>query len=153
MGKMKYTVTTTTKRCPRCGEVLEEDTKGCFTPIIAIFAFWTLPFYIGWFLVNVALDYPSIPKIKTRVVTCPNCSLPVCTYHKSYTDLSLEERLAYQFRGWIYLSYVLGGVVLIGAAGFVPFSVFSWYGLVWFLLLAGLLSIIIVYRRKLSKCK
>ena len=154
MAKIRYTVTTSTKRCPICGEVLEENTQGDLTPILTClgvaFCFVSIPI----FLIIFALDCPSIPKLGTKVVTCPNCSLSVCTYNKTWGDLRTDEKVTYKFRIWIYVCYVLGAIFGVSTFGLLTSApIISWWGLTSLLSLAGVLAIIITYRVAQAKAE
>ena len=152
MAKIRYTITSTTKRCPRCGEVIEEKSSNTLIPTLlgALFFYIAIPIFIILF----ALDAPSIPKLGTNVVTCPNCFLPVCTYSKTWADLRAYERVAYRFRIWIYVCYVLGAIWGICSFGLLTGApIVSWWGLTWLLSLAGVLAIIITYRVAQAKAE
>lgn len=154
MAKIRYTVTTTTTRCPRCGEVLEAKTRGNFTPVLtclyAIFFYISIPIFI----ILVALDAPSIPKIGIKEVVCPNCFSLVCTYRKAIGDLRADERVTYKFRIWIYVCYVLGAIWGVCSFGLLTSApMVSWWGLTWLLSLAGVLAIIITYRVAQAKAE
>lgn len=155
MGRIRYTVTTTTKCCPHCGEIIDQKSSGEFTPLYGIIFFFT--FYIlipYWIIKYLALKIPEIPAVGEKMMACPHCSLPIRTNNKSVKELNSEELLNYNFRIWFWVCYGLGG--LFGCSLFFTLvsevSLISFGGLLSLLSLLGALVIIFIYRYKLAAC-
>ena len=92
MGRIRYTVTTLTTRCPHCGYTLDEETHGALTPIISCLWFITFPILIPYAIIKyLGLGDPDMPKIGQKMITCPHCSLPVRTNNLAIEDLSQKE--------------------------------------------------------------
>lgn len=155
MGRIRYTVITTTKRCPHCGKIIDRKSSGNFTPlygIIFLFAFYVLIPY--WIIKYLALKAPEIPVVGEKIMSCPHCSLPIKTDNLSIKELNPEALLNYNFRIWFWVCYGLGG--LFGSSLFFTLisetSLISFGGLLSLLSLIGVLVIIFIYRYKLAIC-
>ena len=155
MGTFKYTVTTLTNSCPHCGYILEEETHGALTPIIACLWFVTFPVLIPYAIIKFwGLGCPYVPKIGPKMITCPNCSKPVKTNNLAVEDLDLEELVTYRFRIWFYVSYVLGAILSFTLLYLLidGLPIVSVGGLIALLAFLGVVAIIITYRVKLANC-
>ena len=155
MGKIRYTVTTLTTRCPHCGYTLDEETHGALTPLISCLWFITFPILIPYAIIKyLGLGDPDIPKIGPKMITCPHCSLPVRTNNLAVEDLTAEDLITYHFRIWFYVSYVLGAILsftlLYLLIDSVPIA--SGGGLIALFSLLGVIAIVITYRVKLANC-
>ena len=155
MGKIRYTVTTLTTRCPHCGYTLDEETHGALTPIISCLWFITFPILIPYAIIKyLGLGDPDIPKIGPKMITCPHCSLPVRTNNLAVEDLNPEALVTYRFRIWFYVSYLLGAILSFTLLYLLidGLPIVSGGGLIALLALIGVISIIITYRVKLANC-
>ena len=155
MGRIRYTVTTTTKRCPHCGKVIDQKAEGELTPlygIIFLFAFYILIPY--WLIKYLAFKAPEVPSVGEKITKCPHCALPIRTDNVSIGELKSEALLNYKFRVWFWVCYGLGA--LFGTSLFFTLvseaSLASVGGLIALLSLLGTLAIIFVYRYRLSQC-
>ena len=52
MCKIRYTVTTITKRCPYCGKIVDTETHGESTPLLGIAFLFTFPVTIPYLLIR-----------------------------------------------------------------------------------------------------
>ncbi len=112
MGTFKYTITTTTERCPHCGYVFSETVKGALDPIIA--GCWpiTLPIRIPYWLIKYCgFGNPVVPTVGEKIVTCPKCSMPVRTTDIKIEHMNAEQILNFKFQTWFRVAYVLGAVL------------------------------------------
>ena len=156
MGRIRYTVTTLTTRCPHCGHTLDEETHGEFTPILSCLWFITLPILIPHLIIKFwGLGDPDMPKIGPKVITCPQCSLPVRTNNSAIEDLSPEDLLTYKFKLWFYVSYGLGAILSFALLSLLMdgLPIVSGGGLIALFSLVGIISIVLTYRIKLQNCK
>ena len=153
MGKIRYTVTTITKRCPYCGKTVDTETHGEFTPFLGILFLFTFPVFIPYLLIRyLALKDPTFPKIGPKSFPCPHCSLPILTNNHAVEDLDGKDLFLHKFKKWIYISYVIGGV--FGICVFIMIigePVISLFGLFALLSLIGVVTIIITYHIKLEE--
>ena len=155
MAKIRYTITTSTTSCPHCGYVLKKKTRGALTPIISCLWFITLPILIPYAIIKfVGLGAPDIPKIGPKMITCPNCSLPIRTDNLAIEDLKPEESVTFHFRIWFYVSYVLGTILSFTLLYLLidGLPIVSIGGLIALLSLLGVLTIILTYRLQLVNC-
>jgi hypothetical protein len=112
MGKIRYTVTTKTTRCPYCGRILNEDIEGQLAPLIACLWFITLPVLIPyWVIKHWGLGDPVMPKVGPKTMKCPQCFRDVRTGNLAVEDLQEEELVTYRFRTWFYVSYAFGAML------------------------------------------
>jgi tetratricopeptide (TPR) repeat protein len=156
MGRIKYTVTTTTKRCPHCGKIIDQKSEGELTPlygIIFLFAFYILIPY--WLIKYLAFKAPEVPSVGEKFMKCPHCSSPIMTNNVSIGELKSESLLNYKYRVWFWVCYSMGA--LCGSSLFFTLvseaSLNSVGGLISLLSLIGALAIIFAYRYQLSKCR
>lgn len=155
MGTFRYTVTTLTTRCPRCGYELDEETHGSLTPIISYLWFITFPILIPYAIIKYwGLGTPDIPKIGPKMITCPHCSLQVKTNNLEVEDLEPEALVIYHFRIWFYVSYVLGAILSFTLIYLLidGLRIVSGGGLIALLAFLGVITIVITYRVKLANC-
>lgn len=153
MGKIRYTVTTITKRCPYCGKIVDTETHGESTPLLGIAFLFTFPVAIPYLLIRyLALKDPEFPKIGPKSFKCPYCSLPIRTNNYAVEDLEGEKLFLYKFKKWAYISYAIGGV--LGACVFAMImveQVISLFGLLALLSFIGVVVIITAYHIKLKE--
>lgn len=156
MAKIRYTITTTTIRCPYCGYILGQESEGHFAPIIACLWIFALPALIPyWVIKHWAFGNPVMPEVGPKTANCPQCSQLVRTGSLSVEDLQPEEFITYHFKPWIYVSYVLGAIL-----GFTLFpllldgdSIISVRGFIALIAFLGILAITLSYRNKMANCK
>ena len=153
MGRIRYTVTTITKRCPYCGEILDTETHGDLAPFLGIFFIFIFPIVVPYLLIRyLALKNPDFPKIGPKFFQCPHCSLPIRTDNYAIQDLHGKNLFLYKFKKWVYICYALGGIF-----GFSIFAIVeeSPATLFWVLLaslsLIGVAAIIIIYHTKIKE--
>lgn len=151
--RIRYTVTTKTRRCRHCGAILEQETSGEETPFLASFGCLLFPVLIPYWLIHsFGFDYPTIPKIGPPVAKCHRCFNPYFTEMCEVSALKGEALLNYRFRIWFYVCYVLGTILTIDILylliGGQP--ILSIGGLVALISLVGVIAIILTYRLKLA---
>ena len=153
MGKIRYTVTTITKRCPYCGRTVDTETHGEFAPFLGILLLFTFPIVIPyWLLKHLAFQDPDFPKIGPKTTPCPHCSLPIRTENYAIEDLKGENLFLHRFKKWIYISYVFGAICGICIFGMVTgAAVVSLWGLFALLSLIAIVATIIAYHVKLEE--
>ena len=153
MGKIRYTVTTITKKCPHCEKTVDTETHGEFTPILSILFLFTFPIVIPyWILRYLAFKDPDFPKIGSKTFSCPHCSLPISTDNYAVEDLKGEKLFLHKFKKWVYISYVIGAVCGVCAFGMITGApVVSLWGLFALLSLIAVVAIIITYHVKLEE--
>ena len=153
MGKIRYTVTTITKRCPYCGKTTDEETHGELTPFLGIIFLFTFPIVIPYLIIRyLALKDPDFPKIGPKSFLCPHCSLPIRTDNYAVEDLDGEKLFLHKFKKWVYISYVIGAV--FGVCVFsmiIGEPIISLCGLYALLSFVGVVAIIITYHIKLEE--
>ena len=111
MAIHKYTVTTTTVRCPHCGHILYEWSKGGCTPIIAVCWPVTLPAMLPYLAIkHWGFGNPTIPTVGEEVIPCPKCSLPVRTVDLKMEHMNPVQLLNFKFQSWFRVAYVLGAL-------------------------------------------
>ena len=155
MGRISYTVTTRTNSCPHCGHVISKKTEGALTPVFSLLWIFFIPALIPYLIIRAwALKRPNIPKVGPKTITCPRCSMPVKTDKLALEDLNAKELLAYRFRIWFYVSYILGGVFGYSLLWFLldGLQIVSSIGLTVLLSFLGIVAIVVTYRVKLAKC-
>lgn len=119
MGKIKYTVTTLTKRCSNCGQVIETETHGAFEPLLACFCYITFPIRIAYALLNIlAFSSPIFKKIGPKYCQCPSCLEIVKTDNYYVEELYGEYLLNYKFNPLFYLAYGFGSVLIFTLLSF-----------------------------------
>lgn len=155
MAKIRYTITTTTTRCPYCGYILGQETEGHFAPVIACLWIFALPALIPyWVIKHWALGNPVMPEVGPKTVNCPQCSHLVRTGSLTVEDLQPEEFITYHFKPWFYVSYTLGAIL-----GFTLFPllmdggpIISVRGLISLIAFSGIVAITLSYRNKIANC-
>ena len=152
--KIRYTVTTHTKKCPKCGEILESETHGELTPILAVMSFVLFPVFISYFLLYfLAFSSPDQPKVGSKYCYCPKCLEISKTGNLYKEELYGQDLLNYKFYIVFFLAYGLGACVLysllIGCLNGFSTAVII-VAILGFCVLAG---IIITYRILLKKYK
>ena len=153
---MKYKYMVYEKKCPYCGHTLDEDWHEALSPFLGIFMLILFPVFIScWLIWRFGFGDPTIPKVGDKVISCPNCSLPIRTDKVSFVDLTGEEFLAYRFRVWFIVSCVIGGVFTISALYLLVagLPIVSWCGLISLLSLLCVAAIIATYRMKLARLR
>ena len=155
MGRIRYTVTTITKRCPHCGEIVDKETHGEFTPFLGILFMFTFPVQIPYLIIRyLALKDPDFPSIGEKFFTCPHCSLPIRTNNYAVEDLDDENLFLHKFKKWAYISYIVGAVLGICVfAMLLGKPIASLYGLFALLSLIVVIAIVIAYHAKLEEIK
>ena len=149
---MKIRYTTKTLHCPHCRHTLYKDDDFSYS-MIQLLWIVALPALIPYWLIKyLGLGNPDIPKIGPKLITCPNCSLPVRTNNFAVEDLKANALLTYRFKEWFTVSYILGGI--FGYGIFFLFAGLSYAvcGLIALLSFLGIMAIIITYRIKLARC-
>lgn len=152
--KIRYTVTTYTKKCPKCGEILESETHGDLTPILAVMSFVLFPVFISYFLLYfLAFSSPDQPKVGPKYCYCPKCFEISKTGNLYKEELYGQDLLNYKFYIVFFLAYGLGAGVLysllIGCLDGFSTAVIV-VAIICFCVLVG---IIITYRILLKKYK
>lgn len=147
--KIKYTVYE--KQCPHCHHTLEEDWREAFSALSGCIWFIAFPVLISnWLIRRFGFGDPDIPKVGDKVITCPNCSLPIRTDKVAIEELNAQELLIYSFRAWFIVGYVLGGICILSALLAIGLP---WCSLIAILSLLGVVAIITTYRIKLREVK
>ena len=98
MGRIKYTITTYTKRCPSCGEILEEETKGTLTPLLGVAWVLGFPIMLSYTLLKyLAFSNPSLKPVGKKYRRCPNCTQIVktdnCYMEELYGKDLLDQKI------------------------------------------------------------
>lgn len=153
MGRIKYTITTFTKKCPNCGQVLETETHGVFTPLLICFCYITLPIMISYWLLHIlAFSYPTLKKIGPKYSYCPNCLEIIKTNNYYKEELYGEDLLNHKFNPFFYLAYGLGSVLIFTLLSFL-FEVSTTSIIIAIVCCCALMGIIIAYRVLFSEYK
>lgn len=153
MGRIRYTVTKITKRCPKCGEVLDTETHGTLTPIIACLWFVTLPIMISYHILNLlAFSGPILRTVGNKYTYCSNCLEIIKTPNYYVEELYGEYLLNHKFTPFFYLAYGLGSVLVFTFISFL-FEVSTTGIIIASACCCALSAIIISYRVLLSKYK
>lgn len=148
---IRTTITTRTKRCPYCGEIIDvEETDLTFQMILWILLALVM---IPYFFIRLCLGFPIMPKVGPKFELCPSCSLPIRTANKSVDELNPEERITYRFRVWFRIGYILGGLWSILGLVALNTSGVPWFDIMWLLSSIGIIAIIVAYHVMLAKCK
>lgn len=153
--KLEYTLTTMTKRCPHCKEIISQETHGWLKAFLSWYWFVHFPVTLPYFLIKkFGFRNPIIPKVGEKIELCPHCSLSIYTDNKLEKELNEIEKLNYSFRYWFYVCYSLGAVFGIEVIYILIYSLslISVAGLIMFLSLCGVATIILVYRKRLDNC-
>lgn len=107
MGKIRYTVTTITKRCPYCGKIVDTETHGEFTPLFAIVGVFAFPIALPYSLIRyLGFQNPTFPQIGPKSFPCPHCSSPIRAKNYAVADLKGKDLFLHKFKKWIYISSV-----------------------------------------------
>lgn len=155
---MKIYYSIKTESCPTCGNILRKQND-----LVKIF-FLLLTFPISFFVMiayNIIYDRilgePEIPKIVSKHKQCPRCHTIVkLENHYKFEDLSPMQKLNYDFRWWLRLSYLIGGIAVFSFCFLLlSFLDFDSMALIVFiptiLVCSGIVSIIaILYKRKVQ---
>ena len=111
--KIRYTVTTYTKSCPKCGHVLEEETKGELTPILSVLGLLLFPITLSYiFLYFLAFSSPTLRDIGPKYRYCPSCLEIMRTENCYIEELCGKDLLDHKFYALFFLAYALGGAIL-----------------------------------------
>lgn len=111
--KIKYTVTTHTKTCPNCGEILEQETNGEFTPILAVLSFFIFPIMLSYYLLYfLAFSSPDLPNVGPKYCACPKCLEISKTGNYYKEELYGCDLLNYKFYLLFFIAYGLGAGAL-----------------------------------------
>lgn len=155
MGRIRYTVTTITNRCPYCGNIVDTETHGAFTPFLGMAFMLTFPVVIPYWIIRyLALKDPIFPEIGPKSFPCPYCSLPIRTNNLAVEDLDGEALFLHKFKKWAYSCYAIGGVFGICVfAMILGEPMISLYGLAALLSFIGVVAIIITYHIKREEIK
>lgn len=153
MSKIRYTVTTITKRCPYCGKIVDQETHGELTPLLSILFLLAFPIVVPYLLIKyLALKNPDFPKIGPKSFPCPHCSSSIRTNNYAIEDLYGEDLFLHKFKKWAYICYVMGAV--LGVCVFAMIlgePIISLYGLFALISLFVVVTIIITYHVKLQQ--
>lgn len=150
---MKIHYTVTTKKCPNCGTILDEESNAG-AAMLSIFTIFLFPALIPYWLIKfIGFKSPIVPKIGPPIEECPSCRNPYLTEMCELEDLEGIDLLNYRFRIWFSVCYVLGAIFGFDLAFLLggDQSIISIEGMIGLLALLGVLAIIIVYRLKLAR--
>ena len=153
--KIHYTVETTTIRCPHCGKIISQETRGEFEPFFRLLTALLLPILVPyWIIKYFGFLSPEKPNIGPKYITCSVCKKSIRTFNRAVEDLTGKDLLIHRFVPWFYVCYFLGIVLFISSLCLISdeYTMLSVCGLITLLSLIGVIVIIVTYRIKLSKC-
>lgn len=114
MVHIDYTVTT--RKCPKCGQILEQKSDLgrtiffiIFLPIFVVYVIYGLSYLIlSEYILNV-----YVPSVGDPYIICPKCKTKINSGKKTYKQLDNIEKLLYDNRWLFRIAYFFGGTMII----------------------------------------
>lgn len=106
-------------RCPHCGYILEEKNSYWSTVLCVCTLCIPLLWPIAMAIICKIYDY-NIVKLENPYFNCPRCNGMIRSSGKyEWGELSLRDKKNWTYRGWMTVSFVIGGAFLLLTIGLI----------------------------------